>query len=39
MIKPEMKSEWVEKYNDSFASHLRYYRQAADKLGVDISVV
>lgn len=39
MAKPEIKSEWVEKYTDSFASHLGYYRQAADKLGVDKSLM
>jgi hypothetical protein len=39
VVKPEIKPEWVEKYTDSFASHLRYYRQAADKLGVDKSLV
>jgi hypothetical protein len=39
MNNPELKYEWIEKYTDSLASHIKYYKEAADKLGVDKSLM
>ena len=39
MKKVEVKDGWVEKYTGSLASHISFYRQAADKLGVEKELV
>jgi len=35
----ELKREWVDKYDDSLARHLMYYREAAYRVGVDPSLI
>lgn len=39
MAEKELKIEWIDKYTDSLASHLRFYKDAADRLGVDRELI